>query len=281
MLLGGFAIAAIGFGAGLAALIAARLTRPLEHLATAADRLGAGDFSTAVPPASGIPEIDGIGAALASSANSLDQMLTSERSFTGDVAHQLRTGLTGIGLHLDLLGAHADPAVRSDALDARSQVDRLSTTLDELLELARGGAGEQRVEVDLAVLIGHHVDDWKRRLHHADRVVDLHRRTTLVRATPGFVGQIVDILLDNAIRHGRGVIEVDVGERRVLVRDAGVVDHAPINESLRTMASPGQPHGRGLVLAQRLARADGGSLELRSDRTTTFELRYPEASHET
>jgi two-component sensor histidine kinase len=73
---------------------------------------------------------------------------------------------------------------------------------------------------------------------------------------------------------------VDVGERRVVVRDAGVVDHAVIESAMRDYAAPSDPHGRGLVLARRLARTDGGSLELRSDRTTTFELRYPEASHE-
>lgn len=281
MLLAGFAVAAIALGAALAAAMGARLTRPLEHLATAADRLGAGDFSTAVPPPSGIREIDGIGAALGSSAQRVDQMLTAERSFTGDATHQLRTGLTGIGLQLDLLSSHTDPEVRMDALRARSQVERLSDTLDELLALSRGGAGEQRVDLDLAVLIGHHVDDWRPRLQHAGRAADLHRRTTLVRATPGFVGQIVDILLDNAIRHGRGAIEVDVGERRVVVRDAGSVDRERVVQAFRVEAPPTEPHGRGLALAQRLARADGGSLELSTAASTTFELRYPDRSDET
>jgi signal transduction histidine kinase len=276
ILLGGFAVAAIALGAALAALLGARLTRPLEHLAAAADRLGAGDFSTAVPPPSGIREIDGIGAALSTSALRLDQMLTAERSFTGDATHQLRTGLTGIGLQLELLGEHSDPDVRADALQALGQVERLSSNLDELLALSRGGSGGQRVQLDLAVLIGHHVDDWRPRLQHAGRVVDLHRRTTLVRATPGFVGQIVDILLDNAIRHGQGVIEVDVGERRVVVRDSGSVDRDQVTTAFLADAPPTEAHGRGLALAQRLARADGGSLELMTAWTTTFELRYSE-----
>jgi signal transduction histidine kinase len=276
VLLGGFAVAAIGLGAALAALLAARLGRPLEHLATAADRLGAGDFSTAVPPPSGIPEIDGIGAALGSSAQRLDQMLAAERSFTGDATHQLRTGLTGIGLQLELLVEHPDPEVRGEALRAQNQVERLTGNLADLLSLARGGAGGQRVEVDLAVLIGHHVDDWRARFHRAGRTVDLRRRTTVVRATPGFVGQIVDILLDNAVLHGRGVIEVDVGDRRVVVRDAGSMSQDRAADALTAEAPPTEPHGRGLALAQRLARADGGSLELREEPTTTFELRYPE-----
>lgn len=275
-LLGGFAAAAIVLGGVLAAVLGARLTRPLEHLAASADRLGAGDFSTAVPPPSGIPEIDGIGAALGSSARRLDEMLLAERSFTGDATHQLRTGLTGIGLQLQLLGEHSDPQVRADALQALNQVERLSGNLDELLALARGGSGGQRVELDLAVLIGHHVEDWRPRLQQAGRVVDLHRRTSLVRATPGFVGQIVDILLDNAVRHGQGVIEVDVGERRLIVRDSGSADHDMIDAAIGFEAAPTDPHGRGLALAQRLARADGGSLKLLAAWTTTFELRYPD-----
>jgi signal transduction histidine kinase len=280
ILLGGFAVAAIALGAALAAFLGARLTRPLENLAAAADRLGAGDFSTTVPPQSGIREIDRIGAALGSSARRLDELLMAERSFTGDATHQLRTGLTGIGLQLELLGEHSDPEVRADAVQALGQVDRLSRNLDDLLALARGGSGGQRIQLDLAVLIGHHVDDWRSRLQRAGRVVDLHRRTTLVRATPGFVGQIVDILLDNAVRHGQGVIEVDVGERRVVVRDAGAVDHDRVDAAFQADAPTTGPHGRGLALAQRLARADGGSLQLLTAWTTTFELRYPESTEE-
>jgi signal transduction histidine kinase len=280
MVLAAFAVAAVALGAALAALLAARLSRPLEHLATTADRLGAGDFSTALPPPSGIPEIDGIGAALGSSARRLDQMLTAERSFTGDATHQLRTGLTGIGLQLELLVDHDDPTVQADAAGARQQVERLTATLDELLALARGGAGEQRADVDLVVLIGHHVHDWQGRVQHAGRTLDLHRRTTdvhggTVRATPGFVGQIVDIVLDNAVRHGRGAIDVDVGDRCVVVRDQGSIDRAVAERAFGADAPPDAPHGRGLALARRLARADGGRLELIATDPTTFELRFP------
>lgn len=278
LLLAAFAVAAVALGAVLAALLAARLSRPLEHLATTADRLGGGDFSTAVPPPSGIPEIDGIGAALGSSARRLDRMLTAERSFTGDATHQLRTGLTGIGLQLELLAEHDDPAVRADAAGARQQVDRLSETLDELLALARGGAGEQRVEVDLAVLVGHHVHDWQARAQRAGRGIELRRvgaGGVTVRATPGFVGQIVDIVLDNAVRHGRGAIVVEIGDRQVVVRDEGSVEPAAVERAFGAEAPPDAPHGRGLALARRLARADGARLELVATGPTTFELRYP------
>ena len=254
---------------------------PLEHLATTADRLGAGDFSTAVPPPSGIPEIDGIGAALGfeRTAARPDARRPNAAS-PATPPTSLRTGLTGIGLQLELLADHDDPMVQADAAGARQQVERLTATLDELLALARGGAGEQRVDVDLAVLIGHHVHDWQGRLQHAGRTLDLHRRTTdvhggTVRATPGFVGQIVDIVLDNAVRHGRGAIDVEVGDRRVVVRDHGSIDRAVAERAFGAEAPPDAPHGRGLALARRLARADGGRLELTSTDPTTFELRFP------
>ena len=52
---------------------------------------------------------------LSTSASRLDKTLSSERSFTGDATHQMRTGLTGIALQLQLLASHDDEAVRTDA----------------------------------------------------------------------------------------------------------------------------------------------------------------------
>ena len=278
--LAAFAAMSIALGALLAALIARRLTRPLDVLAHSAARLGAGDFSAALPPASGFAEIDAIGAALGASAARLDQMLTAERSFTGDATHQLRTGLAGIGLRLELLASNRDPDVRADAEQAQAQLDRLTHTLDELLALARGGAGEQRADVDVRTLVAGHCTDWRARAQRRRRPVELSGVSPVWRVTPGLVGQIVDVLLDNAVQHGRGAISVQLEERSLTVRDGGSIpdamrDHLFDGPADASGAGAVEPHGRGLALARRLARADGGSLELVGADPTTFRLTYP------
>ena len=120
LLLGVLAAGGVLLAAVLAAIFGARVARPLEQLASSASRLGAGDFSAALPPPSGIREIDDIRSTLIASAQRLDKTLSAERSFTGDATHQLRTGLTGIALQLQLLATHDGEAVRADAALALS-----------------------------------------------------------------------------------------------------------------------------------------------------------------
>ncbi|MCU1395728.1 MAG: putative two-component histidine kinase [Ilumatobacteraceae bacterium] len=277
VLLGVLAAGGVLLAAVLAAIFGARVSRPLEQLAASAARLGAGDFSAALPPASGIREIDDIRSTLSTSASRLDKTLSSERSFTGDATHQLRTGLTGIALQLQLLATHDDEAVRSDANHALAQTDRLTTTLDALLDLARGGRGSQRVTVQLHEIALEHRGDWLHRYQLARRGLLCHGIGSSVLATPGFIGQIIDILLDNALRHGRGDVRIDVSDRQMRVTDEGVISERAAEGLFSGSDDPAAPHGRGLALARRLAQADGGGLELISRAPTVFVLTLPAA----
>jgi signal transduction histidine kinase len=272
---GGVLLAAV-----LAAIFGARVSRPLEQLAASAARLGAGDFSAALPPPSGIREIDDIRNTLSTSASRLDKTLSSERSFTGDATHQLRTGLTGIALQLQLLASHEDEAVRTDANHALAQTDRLTATLDELLDLARGGRGSQRTVVRLHEIALEHRGDWLHRFQLARRGLLCHGTGSPVLATPGFVGQAIDILLDNALRHGRGDVRIDVADRQLRISDEGIIGERAAESLFRGSDDPVAPHGRGLALARRLAQADGGRLELVSRAPTTFLLALPAAHPE-
>src|SRR4051812_20695283 len=259
----------------LAAIFGARVSSPLEQLASSAGRLGAGDFSVTLPPPSGIREIDDISSSLSASATRLDQTLTAERSFTGDATHQLRTGLTGIALQLQLLATNKDESVRADALQALAQTERLTATLDELLDLARGGRGSQRVSVHLNEIALEHRGDWLQRFQMFRRGVTCHGTGSPVSATPGFVGQIIDILLDNSLRHGRGSVGIEVSGRQLKLSDEGRVEDATADGMFSGSDDPAASHGRGLSLARRLAQADGGSLELVSRDPTTFVLSLP------
>ncbi len=268
------AFAAIGAAALLAGVQARQLARPLERLARSASRVGDGDFSAAAPPPSGIDEIDDIARSLRLSANRVDRMLESERGFTADATHQLRTGLTGIAMRLELLERSGDPAAAAEASAALAQTHELNTTLDELLSVARTGSTKERTELALTTLVDHQVADWQQRFAEKRRqVVVTTGLTQPVLATPGLVGQVLNVLLENSLRHGRGTVAILVQDSNVTVEDEGTGITAARAATLFDRPTDHQAaHGRGLALARRLAESDGGRLELIQLQPTAFRL---------
>jgi signal transduction histidine kinase len=273
--LASLAIFGIAAAVVLALLQSRRLSRPLLRLQRQAERIGAGDF-TATAPRAGLPEIDAIATALDDTATRIAGLVKAERSFSANASHQLRSALTGLLLRLEQLGEHEDPNVRAEARAALGQGDRLLTTVEELLLLARTGrAGEQR-PVDLHTLAGEHVEDWQDRFSNAGRRIELAGdREVVALVSPGGMGQVLDVLLDNAHTHGAGTVLVHVardGEHaEIVVRDEG----RGIDRDTEVFARRVDGHGLGLALARTLAEADGGVLELVSRDPTEFRVRVP------
>lgn len=258
------AAVAVAAAALLAVIQARQLALPLERLARSAARLGDGDFSVSAPSTSGISEIDSIARAIRLSANRVDRMLASERGFTADATHQLRTGLTGIAMRLELLERSADPSTAGEAAAALAQVHELNTTLDELLAVARRGSTGERTTVDLVEVVDNQVADWQQRFGAKRRqIVVTTGRVNPVVATPGLVGQVLGIVLDNAYSHGRGTVAILVQDESVTIEDEGA--GIPAERAGTLFDRPADhraAHGRGLPLARRLAESDGGRLEL-------------------
>jgi signal transduction histidine kinase len=275
---------ALGLAAVAGAVVAAvalsrRLARPLEDMAAAAQRLGAGDFSAAAPR-SGLREVDAIGESLDASAARIDRLVRAERAFSSNASHQLRTAVAGISLRLEALARHDDVTVQAEAGHALDQVLRLEDVLEELLALARTGRVGERRPFDLAALTRLHVEDWLARYEQAGRSLrtDAHRAVGTV-ATVGAVGQVIDVLLSNALRHGGGTVAIAVaatdGQARLTVSDEG--PGVPDGLLPGLFQPPLEPtaHGVGLPLARQLAEADGGVLELVDRRQATFRLSLP------
>ena len=268
------ALAAIAAAALLAGVQARQLARPLERLARSASRVGDGDFSAATVQPSGIEEIDAIARSLRLSANRVDRMLESERGFTADATHQLRTGLTGIAMRLELLERSDNPDIAAEATAALVQTHELNTTLDELLTVARTGSTKERTELDLTTLVDHQVADWQQRFAEKRRqVVVTTGITQHVMATPGLVGQVLNVLLENSLRHGRGTVAILVQDSSVTIEDDG--PGVPADSAATLFDRPSDhraAHGRGLPLARRLAESDGGRLELVQHQPPVFRL---------
>jgi signal transduction histidine kinase len=71
-------------------------------------------------------------------------MLANERHFTADATHQLRTGITGIAMRLEILSMRPDPAVSTEASAGLDQTDVLNATIDDLLAAARNRSTDER-----------------------------------------------------------------------------------------------------------------------------------------
>lgn len=270
------AFGGIAAAAGLAAVQGHQLARPLERLTKRATRLGNGDFSKRPPIRTQIPEIDHIGNALDTSASRLDALLGNERHFTADATHQLRTGIAGIAMRLEIMTMRPEPDIAAEARTILSQTDQLNRTIDELLAVARNRSETERVPFELAELVDGHVADWLPRFA-ADRrriVVSRIGKPTMVLGTTGLAGQVIDVMLDNALRHSSAAIDVKVEGSVVTVIDYGsgmTPDQARI--AFDGPVDPAARHGRGLPLARRLAHVDGATLTISSLQPFAIEYR--------
>jgi two-component system sensor histidine kinase MtrB len=213
-------------------------------------------------------------AALEAKIVELSDAAARERRFTSDVAHELRTPLTALVSAAALLEERLDtvpPDARRPAELLIVDVRRLRGLVIELLELARldFGADEVRLEPsELRVAVDAALQPWhdEQRLR-CDVPADLVVLTDRVRFR-----RILTNLVDNALRHGRGEVNVVAcreGDRvRLDVRDAGpgvAADQAArIFERFYKADTARSRHGSGLGLAIARAQADavGGSLVL-------------------
>jgi signal transduction histidine kinase len=261
---------------------AVRIGAATDELGSVARRLGAGDFS-ARAGRSGIAEIDDIAEALDHSAERIGELVARERRFSADASHQLRTPLTALSLRLEELRHLTDPdEVRAEADAGLAQVDRLMATVEELLAHARTGQTGAARDVDLADLVRTHLARWRPLFAPRDVRLRIEASTGprhMVRASPGAVSQAIDVLLDNALRHGAGRVDLEVRSRgdhaTVRVTDEGPGVDPSVGPRLFERGVTTDGTGIGLALAQDLLAADGGRIELVRAKPATFELWLP------
>lgn len=263
------AVAGLGIATVLVAVLAAawlgrRLARPLEQLAADADRLGHGDFTVRPQPAR-IGELDAVGDALASTALRLEALVSRERAFSADASHQLRTPLQALRLELEAveLRGNAPPEI-SPALE---QVDRLEATITTLLAVARD-TPRRHCATDVAKLVEAARERWHGPLAAQSRPLRAPspQPALLADADQRVVEQVLDILLDNATRHGAGAVTITGRARDAWVavdvsdEGPGFAPDGPDAFARRSAGADG--HGIGLSLAQSLAHAEGGRVTL-------------------
>ncbi|MFE9067047.1 sensor histidine kinase [Streptomyces violaceusniger] len=282
LVLSGTALVALVTAVVVARRQARTLTAPLEALSAKAGAVADGDL-TARAEGSAIAEIDQVARTQNAMVEHLALRLDHQRHFTSNASHQLRTPLAGLQLGLEAAAAGPDAELRMAVTEALEQVRHLQRTVDEVLRLAR--ATPHPGVPTTARLAAEVVEGAERRWHGAfaaeGRRLDfgVERGSGGPRIPDRTAEQILDVLLDNALRHGRGTVEVTVREMGVAVAvdvsDEGslTLDRRSVFERGATTSRAGS--GIGLTLAREMAEAAGGRLTLARTAPTTFTLLLP------
>ncbi|HEU0297028.1 MAG TPA: ATP-binding protein [Anaerolineales bacterium] len=277
--------------------LARKMATPLEELAGAAAAVSQGDLTQAVSASTEISELDSLGQAFNAMTENLRQSDETKKAFIADVTHELRTPLTVIKGTIETLedGALDDLEGRSSLLSSMMrETDRLIRMVNDLLVLTRADAGSLPLNVqdldltELARMRCETMSPLASRQQVGLKVVgDLH----FVSADPDRISQVVNNLLDNAIRHSPvdSTVTVTVSSKEggveCAVSDCGAgipARHLPFIfdrfyrvEASRDRASGGT--GLGLAIARALITAHGGRISAQSSEgggtTITFWLK--------
>jgi signal transduction histidine kinase len=223
----------------------------------------------------------------------VDETLQAHREFVADTSHELRNPLLAIQTNLELLTRFPEGEDRDECVsEATQQVERMSRLVSDLLLLAqveRGLVLERRT-VDLADVAARAVQDTRRQA--AGRKLTLEGADSAeMLGDEGRIAQIMDNLLDNAIKHtpaGGAIcvaVEDDGDEVRVRVADNGegiAPEHLSRIFERAFQVSPGRQggaggYGLGLPIVKYLTEAQGGQVCVASElgRGSSFTVSFP------
>lgn len=212
--------------------------------------------------------------------------MSLQRRFVADAAHQLRTPVAGIRvllaeLELELAGTPAASPGGSALLhQLRLSSERLARLIGQLLSLARSETelaedGERRVQ-DIVPLVREATEPMVLQATRHGRAVELcaPQQPVLARAHPIWLGEVLNNLIDNAVRYGGTRIRLTVSAAAAGGAELVLDDDGPgvAPEDLERLFEPfwrgaradrrnDGGTGLGLAIAREVVERLGGTLK--------------------
>ncbi len=225
--------------------------------------------------------------------------LFQQSDLISEMVHELRTPLTAILAYADMLQDPPSEEHRMRFLDTiRSEADRLTTLINDFLDLARLSSGRAklvRTEVSLENVVDAAVNVVRPQAVESGIRISVHKpgNLPLVRGDEKRIHQVVLNLVSNAVKYNRaqgkvtvtvGVDPEDEGFLRVTVEDTGPgiseKNLANLFEKFFRVADAegfAQGTGLGLSIAKQIIEVHGGQIHVESqvDVGSTFSFTIP------
>ena len=231
-------------------------------------------------------ELTALAATLDGLLGRIDAALRHEQRFSAEMAHELRTPLSGVRAEAELaLRPERSEAELREALGrVLSGTDRMAAVVDTLMSVARGDAGHAPGSSDAAGPVRAVVETVRPQANARDVEIAVVAPSgpLSVGADEDLVAQTLHPLVDNAVRHARRKVTLVLGESDgEVVFDVSDDGPGVPPEAIERIFEPGASGsggaGLGLPLARRVARSCGGDVDAVPSLTGgRFRLRLPD-----
>ncbi|WP_392552444.1 two-component system sensor histidine kinase PmrB [Orbus wheelerorum] len=252
-----------------------RITKPLESLQHNLS-IRAAENLKPIGSLSKMREIKSITTTLDGLFYRLDETLQQERLFTADVAHELRTPLAGIRLHLELL----ERSQNISCQELIERIDRLVNTVEQLLTLARVSqkfiTGEEKLidfQNNVVNIIFGELDDMVN-LKHQRLIWNIPAQPIFFLGDSTLICLLIRNLVENASRYSPENSEIVIGisqyNKQIMleVLDQGIgIDEDKIAQLTQAFFRMDRRHkgiGLGLSIVQRIIKLHQGQLILKN-----------------
>jgi two-component system osmolarity sensor histidine kinase EnvZ len=256
---------ALALFGGLALMV--RVNQPLQALADAASDIASGKTPPTLPE-KGPSEIRALSRGFNRMTTALAQQEANRAVLLAGVSHDLRTPLSRLRLALEMSRARLPDRTREGM---EQDIEDMDGIIDQFLEFARDGGSESVDPAgDLDALVHTLAERYERRGRPV--VVRTGALPTLPLRPTG-VQRMLTNLVENALRHGDGPVEIetrregDVAVVAVLDRGPGIpeADRDRVMQPFTRLddaRSDATGSGLGLAIVDRVARMHGGQARL-------------------
>jgi heavy metal sensor kinase len=254
---------------------------PLRKMAQKARSMDSADLSERLPMHRTRDELEDLAGSFNGLLNRLQESFERQRRFTGDASHQLRTPLAAVLGQIEVAQRRDRSAeeYRQTLQSVHAQAAQLHRIVEALLFLARADSDAHlpsAERIDVSSWLNECLESWKMHSRYKDFRTYVGGDLGHVWGQPVLLGELLNILLDNACRYSPpGTLIHLRAERNGTGVHLDVTDHGPgiaaadapqvfspffRSQNGRTTNQEGS--GLGLSIAARLARAMRGSLSV-------------------
>ena len=279
--------------------LAQRLIIPLEEIAAAARSVGESNLKARIASFSSDAELQEVTDVLNAMLARLETAFAAQSRFVVDASHELRSPLSNLRgtVEVALRRERSSEEYRQTLSTSLTEIERLSRLASDLLTLSRADTGGFIVNLalcDLGRIVSQSVSTHKLRAEAEQIHLTLENQGSLpIQGDPDRLRQVLDNLLDNALRHAPAGSTIAIRAQRqgslcvVQVSDSGpglstesqerIFDRFYRADSSRARQYGGA--GLGLAIVKAIVEAHLGRVEVQSrlGEGATFTFRLPAA----